>query len=417
MEITPVDWAEVDEQGRLVLPAEVARQHGLHPGARLRIEHGKTDLRLHRPVTHLAKIYIEPTNFCNLKCRTCMRNVWDESPGRMAQETFQRIVDDIAQMPEKPLVFFGGLGEPLSHPQIINMIAKVKALGARVEMITNGTLLTPRRSKQLIDGGLDVLWVSLDGAEPESYSDVRLGARLPQVIENIDAFRRARRPAHHAVPEIGIAFVAMRRNIHDLHAVINLGKKLGAVKFSVSNVLPYTGEMNAEILYRRTLRNITYLQSPWLPQLSLPKMDLDDDTREIFSQALSSGCNVQLAGQALSGANDVCVFIEGGSLSVGWDGSISPCLPLLHTHVSYLHNKERVNEKHLIGSITDRGLLETWLDPEYVAYRERVQGFGFPPCTFCGGCDLSQANLEDCLGNEFPACGGCLWAQGVIQCP
>jgi hypothetical protein len=30
---------------------------------------------------------------------------------------------------------------------------------------------------------------------------------------------------------------------------------------------------------------------------------------------------------------------------------------------------------------------------------------------------LAEANLEDCLGNTAPACGGCLWAQGVIQCP
>jgi hypothetical protein len=53
----------------------------------------------------------------------------------------------------------------------------------------------------------------------------------------------------------------------------------------------------------------------------------------------------------------------------------------------------------------------------YVAYRQRVQNFAFAPCTACGGCDLSEANLEDCLGNEFPVCGGCLWAQAVIQCP
>jgi hypothetical protein len=52
-----------------------------------------------------------------------------------------------------------------------------------------------------------------------------------------------------------------------------------------------------------------------------------------------------------------------------------------------------------------------------MAYRKRVQSFAFPPCTFCGGCDMSVANEEDCFGNEYPTCGGCLWAQGVIQCP
>lgn len=417
MDSTTILWAEVDGEGRLVLPPEIVKQHGLQPGSRLRLENESTGMRLHRPVTRLAKIYIEPTNACNLKCRTCMRNIWDEEPGQMSVATFETVVKGISSLPEMPLVFFGGLGEPLSHPRIIEMVAQVKSLGAQVELITNGTLLTARRSRRLIDAGLDALWVSIDGAEPESYSDVRLGARLPQVIANVDQFRRARRPAHRPTPEIGIAFVAMQRNVRDLPAVINLGRRLGAVRFSVSNVLPYTSELKDEILYRQTLRNITYLPSPWLPKLSLPKMDLDEQTREAFTRALSSGCNVQLAGYNLGGANDVCVFIESGSLSIGWDGSISPCLPLLHTHTSYLHGKQRINRRHIIGSLTERGLLETWLDPSYVAYRERVQGFAFPPCTFCGGCDLSEANEEDCLGNEFPACGGCLWAQGVIQCP
>jgi len=61
---------------------------------------------------------------------------------------------------------------------------------------------------------------------------------------------------------------------------------------------------------------------------------------------------------------------------------------------------------------------EIWNDPEYMGYRERLHNFVFAPCTFCGGCDLSETNEEDCLGNDiFPVCGGCLWAQGIIQCP
>ena len=35
----------------------------------------------------------------------------------------------------------------------------------------------------------------------------------------------------------------------------------------------------------------------------------------------------------------------------------------------------------------------------------------------CGGCNQVDANKEDCFGSTFPTCGGCLWAQGVIQCP
>lgn len=415
----PADWGEVDEQGRLVLPPEVAARYGLSPGARVRLEQGTNGIRLHRPVTHLAKVYVEPTNQCNLTCRICLRNNWDEPLGHMAAETFGRILESLRAVSPTPTVFFGGLGEPLFHPHIVKWVARVKALGAQVEMITNGTLLTKKRSRQLIDAGLDVLWVSIDGATPESYADVRLGAALPKVLANLARFRTMRRGWgwRRPTPEIGIAFVAMKRNIADLPQVLALGQRLGATHFVVSNILPYTAVMQAESLYRRVNRNITYLSSPSLPSLSLPKMDLDEGTREAFFRALNSGCNVTFAGNNLGGANDVCIFIESGSVAIGWEGSVSPCLPLLHTHVSYLNGRERVSRRHVIGSIAEHDLNDLWNDPEYVAYRERVQSFAFAPCSACGGCDLSEANEEDCFGNPFPACGGCLWAQGIIQCP
>lgn len=414
-----VNWAEVDEQGRIILPAHIANLHGIQPGTRMRIDGDLRNLRLHRSATHLTKLYIEPTDICNLDCRTCIRNGWEEPLGKMSDEVFERILEGLRSFYSTaiPSVFFGGLGEPLYHPKTIEMIQQVKAFGARVEMITNGTMLTETRAKQLISAGLDTLWVSIDGATPESYSDIRLGAQLPKVLKNLAHFRRLRKPGHRPTPEIGIAFVAMKRNIADLPKVIKLGLQHGAARFSVSNVLPYTAEMQEEMLYRRTLSDITYMPSPWLPQISIPKMDINETTREAFIQALNSGCNVSFAGYNLGGASDVCTFIESGSMSIGWDGSVSPCLPLLHTHTSYLHNKPRINRRHVVGKVTDRSLLDLWRDPDYMAYRETVQGFGFAPCTFCGGCDLSEGNEEDCMGNEFPSCGGCLWAQGVIQCP
>ncbi len=410
-------WAEVDEQGRLVMPPEAATQYGLVPGARLRIEHGANNLRLHRAVSHLAKVYIEPTNRCNITCRTCMRNIWDEQLGKMSDETFTRILDGLKDVSPKPTVFFGGLGEPLFHPRTVEMVERVRAIGAPVELITNGILLNAERSRRLIDAGLGTLWVSLDGSKPESYEDVRLGAELPRVLENIETFRSLRRHSFRPTPEIGINFVAMKRNIADLPDVLALARRLGARRFMVSNVLPYDSAMRDETLYDRSFNNIVYMPSPWLPRLSIPKIDIDERTREAFLGALRSGWNVTFAGNNLGGANDVCHFIESGSVTVGWDGGVSPCIPLLHNHFTFLHNRKRLIRRHVIGNLAARSLIDLWNDPGYVAYRERVQSFAFAPCTFCGGCDMVDSNEEDCLGNVFPACGGCLWAQGLIQCP
>ena len=338
--------------------------------------------------------------------------------GRMTEETFNSILTGLKEMNPIPSVYFGGIGEPLFHPKTVDWIRQVKQLGVKVELITNGTILTEKKSRQLIDAGLDVLWVSLDGATPETYADIRLGAELPTILNNLERFIKMRKGGHFPTPEIGIAFVAMQRNIADLPRIIKIGKSLRAKYFSISNIQPATKDMLAERLYDRTTRDIAYMQALHLPRLSLPKMDFDEHTREALFEAFNSQCNINFAGNNWSGANDVCTFVESGTLSIAWSGDISPCWPLMHTHMSYLHNKPRLSKKHIVGNVADRPLLDLWLDPDYIAYRERLQNFAFAPCTFCGGCDLSETNEEDCIGNTvFPVCGGCLWAQGIIQCP
>ncbi|MHB8778487.1 MAG: radical SAM protein [Anaerolineales bacterium] len=411
-------WAEVDEQGRLILPPEVARQYGLTPGSKIRLDEGQNFVRMHRPVTHLTKVYIEPTVACNLDCITCFRNAWEQPIGRMTEETFETIFHGLKQMDPIPNVYFGGIGEPLFHVKTIEWIRRVKELGVKVELITNGTILTEKISRELIDAGLDVLWVSLDGATPETYADIRIGTELPTILDNLKRLSKMRKASHYPKPEIGIAFVTMKRNIADLPKVISIGKTLRAKYFSVSNIQPATVEMQADRLYNRTVRDIAYLQAPHLPTLSLPKMDFDENTRDALFEVFNSGLNISYAGNNWGGANDVCNFVENGTMSIAWTGDASPCWPLMHTHMSYLHNKQRLSKKHIIGNVNQRSISDLWLDPDYLAYRERLHNFAFAPCTFCGGCDLSETNVEDCLGNVIaPVCGGCLWAQGVIQCP
>lgn len=417
MSIKPTNWAEIDENGRLCLPPELAERYGFTPGSRVRVDLDANTMRLHRPVSHLAKLYLEPTNRCNLACITCMRNSWDVELGQMKWETFTAVLDNLRQIGPPFTVFFGGLGEPLAHPRTIEMVAAVKALGMRVELITNGTLLDEKRSRGLIDAGLDLLWVSIDGARPQSFADVRLGAELPAILENLKRFRRLRRPAHRPTPAIGINFVAMKRNIADLPEVLAIGKRLGATHFNVSNLLPHTTAMQDDVLYQKSINSITYLPSPWLRHLSLPKMDFTELTGEPVLQALRSGYNVSFAGNNLGMTNDVCTFIEDGSVAVGWDGRIAPCPPLMYNHTHILRDYERRSFAHVLGYVQKDSLLDLWQDPEYEAYRDRVHRFAFAPCTYCGGCEISRDNLTDCFSNPFPACGGCLWAQGFIRCP
>jgi MoaA/NifB/PqqE/SkfB family radical SAM enzyme len=420
MKLKPELYAHVDDEGRLVLPPEVRSRYGLRPGAQVYVVERPDSLGLRRAVNHLAKVYIEPTNRCNLECRTCMRNVWDEPLGQMTGGMFSRIIEGLKPFSPPPTIFFGGFGEPLAHPKIVEMITQAKTLGSSVELITNGTLLTKDLSKRLIEVGLDMLWVSLDGAKPESYADVRLGAALPEVISNLADFRDAcplpdyffRYPTK---PKIGIVFVAMKRNISDLTSVVQLGNRLGAMQFLITNVLPYTAEMRDEILYTRSINDIVF--TPSMFRLELPKIDVDNLTREALCRIMRGGQSVWLAGRSFEEATDRCPFIEKGVTAISWEGNLSPCLPLLHNHMSYVDGRERFSRRYIVGNVAERDLDDLWNILEYVTFRERVQEFDFSPCMICGGCDLFEKNEEDCFGNPFPTCGGCLWAQGIIRCP
>lgn len=402
--------------GRLDVDAGDARRLGLAPGSELRVETGEELWVARRPVHDLAKVYVEPTNRCNLTCRTCVRNAWDARSGFMSPAVFDAVVDGIGGLPRPPTVFFGGFGEPLAHPDLLAMVGKARAAGAAVELITNGILLTGDVRRGLVDLGLHRLWVSLDGATPEGYQDVRLGDELPLVLENLRAFRELRRASPARSPRLGIVFVAMRRNVSQLPAVVRIGRELEADRVLVTNVLPYTAELRDEALYDEAIAPGDG-DTAERPALLLPRLEPSAPVREALGAVVLDGpVDVRPRHSASRGRN-FCPFVEAGSASVRWDGAVSPCLPLLHEHESWLGARRRHSSPYSVGNLRERGLVELWNDPAYVELRRRVRAFDFSPCSSCNTCELADDNRDDCSGSGLPACGGCLWAQGLIQCP
>ncbi len=414
---------QIDEKGRIVLPPEMKTQYGLKPGAKVYLSAEKNGLRIRNP-SQLLKLYIEPTNRCNLNCRTCIRHNWTDPVGMMSDDTFSRAMKGLSQIHPRPTVFFGGFGEPLSHPKIVQMIATVKGLGASAELITNGTLLTPELSQRLTEAGIDVLWVSIDGATQGSYSCIRPGASLPQVLENVANFHNTIKSKSiisdcgvfpGSRTKLGIAFVATKRNIADLPKILKLARDFEARHLIVTNVLPHTREMCDELLYDIT--STEDLSPETVLRINIPRIDMTETTRTPLYEIMRYGTNVSWAGSNFESVMNSCPFIESGAGVIGWDGSFTPCLSLLHSHTSFVFGRERFSKKWIIGNLEEKSLSDLWNDPEHISFRERVQSFDFAPCTSCGGCELAESNEEDCWGNDFPTCGGCLWAQGLIQCP
>lgn len=405
----------VKSDGSITLPPEVARGLGLVPGAHARFDVDDNSLTIRRSPSHLARLYVELTNGCNIDCTTCMRNVWDLPIGHLSEEHFRHIESELLSMEEKPLVFFGGFGEPLFHPKALEYVRRIRSAGAEVDLITNGTLLTEKRINALIEAGLRRLWVSIDGARPESYADVRLGGSLPEVLENLETLKHRKLRLAKTKPELGVAFVAMERNIGDLPKVVELGLRLEADRFSISNVIAHNERMNGETLYDEELGK----WNPKRAQVELSRMDLDEPkVTEALRGLMETGSRaLGIPELDLFPEKNRCPFIEKGSMSIRFDGAVSPCLSLLHSHDYYVGETKRRSHAYQIGTLGERSLLDMWRDPEYVDLRERLDEFTFSPCTTCRSCERIEENREDCHGNHEPACGGCLWAQGLIRCP
>jgi radical SAM protein with 4Fe4S-binding SPASM domain len=104
----------------------------------------------------------------------------------MTQELFSRIIDEGLKngLNQIHLCMFG---EPLLHPEVTYFIKYAKNSGVpKVGIGTNGVLLREELSNKLIEAGLDILHVCLDGAKKETYEELRQGASYELVSENIE---------------------------------------------------------------------------------------------------------------------------------------------------------------------------------------------------------------------------------------
>src|SRR5215831_6243692 len=112
---------------------------------------------------HVLLAHIIPTRRCNLACGYC--NEYDDFSPPIATEVMLRRIDLLAGLRTAIVTISGG--EPLMHPEIEQIIKRIRHHGMIAGMITNGYLLTPKRIQALNDAGLDHLQISIDNLQPD----------------------------------------------------------------------------------------------------------------------------------------------------------------------------------------------------------------------------------------------------------
>src|ERR1700704_4592779 len=104
-----------------------------------------------RSTDHPVLAHIIPTRRCNLSCTYC--NEYDDFSKPVAVDEMYRRIDKLAALGTSIISMSGG--EPLLHPELDDLIARVRSHGCISGMITNGYLLMPDRIKRLNRAGLE----------------------------------------------------------------------------------------------------------------------------------------------------------------------------------------------------------------------------------------------------------------------
>lgn len=314
-------------------------------------------------------LYVETTNRCNSKCQTCVRTfVTLEQPKDLTLAELKGIVD---QFPVLERVVLHGVGEPLLNRELFEMIAYVKARGARALFNSDAISLTPKRAQQLIESRLDEFRVSMDGATRETYEKIRGVDQFARVVENVSHLLDLQRRLERHTPRVSLWFTAMKANLDELPAFVRLAARIGVQEVYVQRLV-YNGRGMA------------------VAEQSLHQA-LQDQEQRLIAEANELARTFQIAFTA-SGLTTPMESLQGTELGqrpwsgchrpwtlsyVTANGNVLPCCLSPWTATNY--------RGALLGNAFTEDFSNIWNGERYQQFREAFESDVPPdPCRGCG---------------------------------
>lgn len=321
------------------------------------------------------ELQVEVTGACNLACTMCLvryRPKIGRRSGAMCFHTFREIVD---ALPELDKLTLQGLGEPLLAPDLLQMVEYAAARGVRVGFNTNGTFLTPAVSERLIGAELDWLHVSLDGATAETYESIRDGGDFGLVTANLRALVEARRSLASTKPFVQLVFVAMRRNLHELPALVRLAADWGVDAVWVQNLSHSFGDTDPSGSYSE-IRTFAEREALW----RAPDGRMERVFRDAAAVAGELGVELRLPRLAQPASSSRAAGTAGchwpfESAYVTHDGKVQPCCMVMGA------------DRAVLGRVGEASFGEVWRGDAYRRFRSALLTEDQPP-DVCAGCSL-----------------------------
>jgi radical SAM protein with 4Fe4S-binding SPASM domain len=169
---------------------------------------------------------IELTNYCNLSCPVCPTGlgILRRKPQAINPAIFERLLNEVGQY--LLTLSLWNWGEPLLHPELMDILRIAQDRGISTFLSTNGQNLNDDKVlKALIDYPPTYLIVCLDGLTDETNTRFRVGAKLEPALYGVRELARMKREKDQKFPILHFRYIVMKHNEHELPELENFARR------------------------------------------------------------------------------------------------------------------------------------------------------------------------------------------------
>lgn len=164
------------------------------------------------------EVRYEVTDKCNANCIMCPReeHEFGREHGIMSQSLYEKSIDEVVELGAERVVLTG-FGEPMLDKNLEKKIAYAKRKGMSTYIITNGSVLTGKRARGILEAGLDEMRVSFYGMGSDTYNAVMQGLEYEKTKEGLESFLKLRDELK-ACTKVQISYLVLPENEKDTKA-------------------------------------------------------------------------------------------------------------------------------------------------------------------------------------------------------
>ncbi len=170
-------------------------------------------------------VLLEIITKCNFRCQWCRLSEKEYREAHEAKMPLEAILKILPQFAGVKVLMLYGLGEPLLHDGLEEIVREARKYVPCVCFTTNGTLMTEQRARSLARAGLSRIHLSLDSLDAGFFKKVTGGGDLDHVLNNVETFSRST-----GLP-VRIWAVVCRENVEQLPTLVSLKERIPTFDF------------------------------------------------------------------------------------------------------------------------------------------------------------------------------------------